>query len=72
MQILLRGKIDVMLYDEEGNETERFHLDPTEGRYAVNIPQGCFHSLKVIEPAVIFEAKDGAYQPLGPDDVLNF
>lgn len=27
-QILLRGKIDVIFYDDNGTEVERFHLDP--------------------------------------------
>ncbi len=71
-QILLRGKIDVMFYDEEGKETERFHLDPRQGRYGVNVPKGIWHSLKVLEPgSCIFEAKDGHYQPLAEDDVLE-
>ncbi len=71
-QILLRGKIDVMFYDDEGEETARFHLDPTQGRYGVNVPAGMWHNLEVLEPgSCIFEAKDGAYQPLGPNDVLE-
>ena len=71
-QILLRGKIDVMFYDEEGNEIERFHLDPRAGRYGVNVPKGMWHSLEVLESgSCIFEAKDGHYQPIGPDDVIE-
>ena len=71
-QILLRGKIDVIFYDDNGSETERFHLDPQNGMYAVNVPLGQWHNLEVIEPAVIFEAKDGAYAPLTPEDVILF
>ena len=70
-QILLRGKIDVIFYDDNGSETERFHLDPQNGMYAVNVPLGQWHNLEVIEPAVIFEAKDGAYAPLTPEDVIG-
>ena len=68
--ILLRGKIDVMLYSSDKTETERFHLDPLTGNYGVNIPRGQWHSLEVIEPAVIFEVKDGPYTPLLPEDTL--
>ena len=39
-QILLRGKIDVMFYDDGGRETARFRLDRDEGRYGVNVPAG--------------------------------
>lgn len=69
-QLLLRGRIDVMFYDNLGRETERFHLDPRNGKYGVNIPIGQWHNLEVLEPAVIFEAKDGPYKPLEPEDVL--
>lgn len=70
-QILLRGRIDVMFYDDAGRETGRFHLDPRSGMYGVDVPAGQWHNLEVIEPAVIFEAKDGAYAPLAPDDILK-
>ena len=69
-QLLLRGVIDVMFYDNSGAERERFRLDPAHGKYGVNIPAGQWHSLEVIEPAVLFEAKDGAYVPLSEDDIL--
>ncbi len=68
--ILLRGKIDVMFYSSDKTETERFHLDPLTGNYGVNIPRSRWHSLEVIEPAVIFEVKDGPYTPLLPEDTL--
>lgn len=69
-QLLLRGKIDVMFYDDQRREIERFHLDPRNGMYGVDIPAGTWHNLIVIEPAVIFEAKDGSYKPISPEDVL--
>ena len=59
--ILLCGKIIEILYDDTGNETERFHLDPTLGNFGCVIPAGVWHSVDVLEPSVIFEAKDGKY-----------
>ena len=70
-QLLLRGVIDVMFYDDSGRETQRFRLDPLNGNYGVNIPAGQWHSLEVIEPAVLFEAKDGPYAPLTEEDILQ-
>lgn len=69
-QILLRGKIDVVFYDDNRDEIKRFHLDPTKGIYGVDIPAGTWHNLIVLEPAVIFEAKDGAYKPISDEDML--
>ena len=69
-QLLLRGVLDVMYYDDSGRETQRFRLDPLNGSYGLNIPAGQWHSLEVIEPSVIFEAKDGPYVPLSDEDVI--
>lgn len=44
-------------------EVERHLLCPAEGRYGMQIPMGAWHTIRVIEPSVIFEAKDGAYRP---------
>lgn len=43
-------------------EVQRIHLNPTEASYGCQIPKGAWHTVEVIEPSVIFEAKDGAYQ----------
>ena len=60
----------IMFYDDQRREIERFHLDPRNGMYGVDIPADTWHNLVVIEPAVIFEAKDGVYKPISPEDVL--
>ena len=44
-------------------EVERHLLCPAEGRYGMQIPMGAWHTIQVMEPSVIFEAKDGAYRP---------
>ena len=43
----------------EYREVQRIHLNPTETKYGCQEPKG--HTVEVIEPSVIFEAKDGAY-----------
>lgn len=42
-------------------EVERIHLCPGEGRFGCQVPAGAWHTVEVMEPSVIFEAKDGAY-----------
>lgn len=66
--ILITGRMDEVLYEEveeKGKtclrETERFHLCPAEGRYGCQVPKGVWHTVEVIEPSVIYEAKDGKY-----------
>ena len=70
--ILVRGRIDVMFYNNEGVEIERFALNPQKGNYGVHIPKGQWHTLEVLESdTVIFEVKDGPYAPLGPEDMMT-
>ena len=69
--ILLCGKIIEILYDDAGNETERFHLDPILGNFGCVIPAGVWHSVDVLEPSVIFEAKDGRYGEDGSETLFD-
>ena len=46
----------------EYSEVHRIHLCPAETKYGCQIPKGAWHTVEVIEPSVIFEAKDGAYK----------
>ena len=43
-------------------EVARVELCPREGKYGVQVPQGVWHTIEVLEPSTIFEAKDGAYK----------
>lgn len=47
----------------EYREVQRILLCPAEGKYGCQIPKGAWHTVEVIEPSMIFEAKDGAYIP---------
>ena len=58
---LLCGKIVEVICDENGNEIERIHLNPTIGNYGCVVPQGAWHTVEVLEPSVIYESKDGKY-----------
>lgn len=58
---LLCGKIVEAICDENGNKIERIHLDPTVGNYGCVVPQGAWHTVEILEPSVIYEAKDGKY-----------
>lgn len=42
-------------------EVQHIRLCPAEGKYGCQVPKGAWHTVEVIEPSVIFEAKDGAY-----------
>lgn len=59
--ILLCGRLDVVIYSVDNKEKERIHLDPSAGSYGGVIPAGAWHTVDVLEPSVIYEAKDGSY-----------
>lgn len=59
--ICLHGRLDEILYDVSGRETGRIQLCPRDGRHGCQIPKGAWHTVEVLEPSVIFEAKDGRY-----------
>ena len=46
----------------EYREVKRIRLCPAQAKYGCEIPKGAWHTVEVIEPSVIFEAKDGAYK----------
>ena len=43
-------------------EVSRHLICPAEGLYGAQIPVGAWHTIQVIEPSVIFEAKDGGFK----------
>lgn len=51
---------------------ERFHLDPSVGDFGCVIPAGTWHTVKVIKPSVIYEAKDGKYGKDGSETLDEF
>ena len=78
--ICLVGRLEEIIYEEVDEyvyevtslirqksfkEVSRQILSPTEGKFGIQIPAGAWHTINVIEPSVIFEAKDGAYNESG-------
>lgn len=70
--ICLRGKLVWEYYDElERICTETIELSPNGQVVALNIPAGQWHTVRALESgSVILEMKEGAYEPLGSEDIL--
>lgn len=70
--VLLRGRVVVKTYNDDGNVIDSIELCPKEGKYGVNIPKGVWHNLEAIEPnSVFFECKEGPYAPHDQEGILN-
>ena len=69
----LRGRIVEEFYDDlERRCTDAIELRPNGPVVVVNIPAGQWHTVKALESGtVILECKDGAYEPLGEEDILR-
>ena len=70
--VCLRGRLWEVIYEEvpavgtsDGpvfREVSRHLLCPAEGCHGMQVPAGAWHTIEVLEPSIIFEAKDGAYR----------
>lgn len=71
--VCLRGRLVWEFYDElERICTETIELSPNGPIVALNVPLGQWHTVKALESgSVIMEFKDGAYEPIGDEDVLE-
>ncbi len=70
--IILRGRIEELLFDERGVECKRMMLDPSVGFHGLQIPAGMWHTVVVHEPSVIIEMKDGPYIPTSYDEIWHY
>ncbi|RKE04613.1 WbuC family cupin fold metalloprotein [Marinifilum flexuosum] len=62
--LLLRGKVQVLFFDDSGEIVEVKQLNPISGEYGVEIPAGIWHTIFVEESgSVIYEIKEGPYVP---------
>ena len=67
--VCVRGHFEEYFYDESGALVEVVDMIP--GGVVLNVPIGQWHSLKSLESGtVLLECKDGAYEPIGPEDIL--
>ena len=68
--VCIRGHFEEYFYDGEGRLTDTIDMRP--GGTVINIPAGQWHSLKSLESGtVLLECKDGRWEPLGEEDVIE-
>ena len=70
--VLLRGRVVVYTYNDDGSILEGIELNPNEGKYGVNIPKGVWHNIESLEPdSVFFECKEGPFVPHDQEGLLE-
>jgi len=69
---ILSGRAVQWLYDAEGNVTEKVLLEAGGSIPAMSVEKGQGHRPECLESGtVIVEMKDGAYEPIGAEDVME-
>ena len=70
--VVLRGKVKWVYYNDQKEITNTFIVAPGSDLVGLSVPMGQWHSLECLETGtVIFESKDGAFEPMRPEDVLS-
>ena len=70
--ILLRGKVRVSTYNDDGEVIEQVVLSLEDGRYGVDIPKNVWHGVECLESgSVIFEVKEGPFVAHEQDGILH-
>lgn len=70
--IVIKGSLKEIFYDDNGNVIGEWVCAPNSNCIGMDIPAGQWHNLVCLEPGtVLFEAKDGAWEPLSEEDVLE-
>ena len=69
--IILRGKVKVSTFNDDGTMRDSIILSHEDGRYGVDIPKNVWHNLECIERATIFEVKEGPFVPHEEEGILE-
>lgn len=70
--VVLRGKVKVITYNDDGSVMESIILNPGNGIYGVDIPKNVWHTLQSLESgSLIFECKEGPFVPHEEEGVLT-
>ena len=69
--VVLKEKVKVSTYNDDGEELESYILSHEDGRYGVDIPENVWHGLECLEPGVLLECKAGPFAGHEVDGILE-
>ncbi|MEY4353011.1 MAG: hypothetical protein RLZZ609_1252 [Cyanobacteriota bacterium] len=70
--VVLQGAMGLLLLDRQGDVIEALRLDGQGPLRGVELQEGLFHTLVALTPdTVMFEIKQGPYQPTSDKDFLS-
>lgn len=70
--IMLRGKLRVLIYDDNKEILEDVIIAPNSENIGYHIPKGTWHKVESLESGTAcFETREGPYAPVAEDDILK-
>lgn len=70
--IMLRGKLRVLIYDDNKNIIEDVIIAPNTDNIGYHIPKGTWHKVESLESGTVcFETREGPYTPVAEEDILK-
>ena len=69
--VLLKGKVRVTTYNDDGEVLESYVISQESGIYGADIPKNVWHGLECLEPSVLLECKEGPFVEHEADGILE-
>lgn len=69
--VILKGKVRVTTYDDDGEVTQSCIISQEDGIYGVDIPKDTWHGVECLEPSILFECKEGPFVEHEVDGILE-
>ncbi len=69
--IILRGRLQVLIYDDDRNVIEDAVIEAGTPNVGYHIPKGTWHTVRSLEHGTVcFETREGPYAPVAEEDIL--
>ena len=69
--VILKGKVRVSTYNDDGDVLESCIISSKSGTYGVDIPKNVWHGVECLEPSVLLECKEGPFVAHEVDGILE-
>ena len=69
--VILKGKVKVSTYNDDGEILESCVISHESGTYGVDIPKNVWHGVECLEPSVLLECKEGPFVEHEVDGILE-
>lgn len=66
--LIVSGHVSILLFDDQGRVCARHELQEAGSLRGLEIPPGQWHSLVAMQASILFELKEGPYNPLTDKD----